>query len=683
MHEQTGQTSRPARPATPRAAASAAAAAAEQLEPRTFFNVTLTPIQVAVGQNVNISRTVSNQNEGTIAIDPTNPARMFAAAVMDDMETGPLDPPVNDNSTFTAWSTDAGATWTAQLIGTGDDGFAVACCDPSAAWDEFGNLFYAYLGTNPITFSRSIEILLSTDGGQTFRNVYSFSGRSDQPTVVVGEGMVWVNFETGNRQVAAGARVEGLGAVGEFTDTQVAPRSVGGRFGDIAIGPNGEVMVSYQLPAGSGGKAATLYHSIDPDGLGPAEFGRRYEIAPTNIVGFDEIPPQDDRTVDAEVSLAWDRSGGPFTGRVYAVYTDEARDEQGSDTNILLRFSDDRGVTWSSPRQVNDQDFGSRSQFLSRSAIDQTTGNIAVVWHDTRVEPGISRGPNNEATLWGTAITPSFGEQGVVVGTNVQISAGVSDAHRSRARLEYGDYLGLDFRNNVFHPVWADNSNSTGDNPSGGVMGSATDLATLDLYTARVTVTATPPAPSPEQPVGPGSALSPAFLGQDTVTKGKLFKFRVEYESASGVDAGSLGDDDLLVTGPNGYRQFADLTRVKVSRRNNTVTGTYQIPAPGGGRFDEADNGLYSILLQGGAVRDLAGNTIATGLLDKFLVSVQPPRRPGRPVPAPTPPEPTEPIPAPGEDPVLAPLHAVGAGASPAGDDRDDDDDDLAAIGLA
>jgi hypothetical protein len=39
----------------------------------------------------------------------------------------------------------------------------------------------------------------------------------------------------------------------------------------------------------------------------------------------------------------------------------------------------------------------------------------------------------------------------------------------------------LDFYGGVFVPVWADNSNSTGDNPAGA-------LATLDVYTARVSV---------------------------------------------------------------------------------------------------------------------------------------------------------------------------------------------------
>ena len=641
MHEQTGQTPQPARPATPRAA-ERSASAVEALEPRRMFAV-LGPLELGVGTNVNISRTFSNQNEATIAIDPTDPGRLFAASVIDDAETGPLDPPINDSALFTAVSGDAGNSWEAQLIGTATQGFAPAVGgSPSAAWDEFGNLFLAYIGGDPASPNPSnprltIELLLSTDGGRTFRTVYrsasdpqrpEVGGLNAQPTVAAAEGAVWLNFEriretpegdVVREQVATGARVNGLNAVEQFNNVQTIRRSENGRFGDIEIGPGGQVIVGYQQPRGAGGRAATVYASVDPDGLGPRDFEGRYEVSSTNVSAFDNIPAQDDRAIDADIRFGWDRSGGPFDGRVYAVYTDEPRNESGSDTNIYLRFSDDNGQTWSTPRQVNDQDLGERSQFLPNISVDPVSGNVAVVWHDARDTPQVTFGENDETKVFGTAGTPTVGEEGVRFATNVQISAGTSDAHRARAVREYGGYLGVDFRNNVFHPVWADNSNSTGDNPSGGVETGHT-LATLDIYTARVTVTDVAPLPEPERPIGPGSPLSPEFIGRDTITKGRSVRFRVEYESTSGVDAASLGDDDLLVTGPNGYNQFAELVSAKRGRRGTVVTGTYQAPAPGG-RFDRGDNGLYSVLLRGGAVRDLAGVTSTGGLLDQFLVS--------------------------------------------------------------
>src|SRR5207247_1937981 len=45
----------------------------------------------------------------------------------------------------------------------------------------------------------------------------------------------------------------------------------------------------------------------------------------------------------------------------------------------------------------------------------------------------------------------------------------------------YGDYIGLDFQAGRFFPAWADNSNSTGDNPDGS-------LNQFDIYTSSIDV---------------------------------------------------------------------------------------------------------------------------------------------------------------------------------------------------
>src|SRR6185436_168207 len=102
---------------------------------------------------------------------------------------------------------------------------------------------------------------------------------------------------------------------------QTVPGS-SGDFGDIAIGPSGQVMVVYQNN-GSGEGPDTIRASVDPDGLGPMGFGAQISVTATNVGGFDTIPAQPQRTVDAESGLAWDRTGGTHNGRVYLVYTDE------------------------------------------------------------------------------------------------------------------------------------------------------------------------------------------------------------------------------------------------------------------------------------------------------------------------------------------------------------------------
>ena len=75
-----------------------------------------------------------------------------------------------------------------------------------------------------------------------------------------------------------------------------------GNFGDTAIGPDGQVMVMYQDQTnGQGG--ARIYSALDADGLGPHGFGDPRFFARTRVGGFDYVPVQPDRSVDAEANL--------------------------------------------------------------------------------------------------------------------------------------------------------------------------------------------------------------------------------------------------------------------------------------------------------------------------------------------------------------------------------------------
>ncbi len=57
-----------------------------------------------------------------------------------------------------------------------------------------------------------------------------------------------------------------------------------------------------------------------------------------------------------------------------------------SETNVLVRHSDDEGATWSEPVQVNEASLGT-SHFMPRISIDQSTGQLGVTWWDTRNDP--------------------------------------------------------------------------------------------------------------------------------------------------------------------------------------------------------------------------------------------------------------------------------------------------------
>jgi hypothetical protein len=454
-----------------------------------------------VGPNVNLSKATGNQYETAVAIDPTNANRIFVVA---RNEVGGL---------ATARSGDGGATWTRRMMGVlnpppaGDVPRAYG--NASVAWDEHSNLFMVYLSQSSLTAPTYVTLALSTDGGATF---YAPTGggaaiilppgppytSGDQPTVAVGPGSagalgsIWVTFWSIGGIWVSSAAVNGTGSVGAFTSAPLPSQPTSVNFGDIAVGPNGEAMVTYGPNSGSNG---TIYTNVDPDGLGPAAFSNYQTAATVNVGGFSGIPAQPQWGIDPEAGLAYDRTNGTHRGRVHLVFTD-APSVGSADTDIFVVHSDDHGATWSSRVRVND-DAGTNSQFLPRISIDQSTGTIGVTWYDARASA-----TNTTAQYFG-----SFSSDGGATFTpNVRISAGTSDQARSVPALrdaDYGDYTGNASAGGKLVAAWGDNSNSTGDNPEG--------TTNFDVYAS---VLQGAPAGVGSVPEGPASIASPLTIAR-------------------------------------------------------------------------------------------------------------------------------------------------------------------------
>ncbi|MGH2597614.1 MAG: sialidase family protein [Actinomycetota bacterium] len=449
---------------------------------------------------VNVTRMGGNQSEAAIAIDPTNPLNVVE---LSNRERG--------GGMILARSADGGLTWSTSTFAR-DDEHGNACCDPTMSWDANGNLFMAWLDLND---AGAIPVAVSTDAGATFKMVKvlrpsppksrarsdegndpekpgggekerepSPKGSSvDQPTIVTGQGAVWVTWNNKGLMQTAGAPVSGLGQIGTFGKREDIAMSGNCSFGDLSVGPAGQVFeVCTKDKPGTDPVTASIRAATDPDGLGPLGFTPAKVIGTTNVQQFDPITPQRSRTVDAETGLAWDTlATSAHFGRLYLLWTDE-QPNASSDTDIWLRFSDDSGVTWSPPSRVND--VTTNAQFLPRIAIDPTTGNLAVGWHDARNDvgdhgPGDTDGkPNTDVMYYLTFST----DGGVTFAPAVQVSVGASNAKDAQNGIDFGDYTGLAFFGGVAMPAWSDNSNATGDNPGGA-------LHTFDIYTARVTPT--------------------------------------------------------------------------------------------------------------------------------------------------------------------------------------------------
>ncbi len=501
---------------------------------------------------VNVSATTGNQAESFINVNPTNTNNLVATS----------NNPGGGASIFRAYSTDAGATWTRGTIATG-----VACCDGQAAWDTFGNLFLVYINNSV----NQINVILSTDGGATFSApITAGTGSIDQPSIAVGNGSVWVDWNQAGSMVARGAPVTGLGTWGPFNAQQAIP-TASGSFGGIAVGPGpngGKVIVTYQSPTGGQGPA-TIFANVDADGLGAGGFGARVTVSATNVGGFDFIPAQNGRSVDAEAGLVWDATGGPFNDRIYLVYTDETVPEN-NDTEILMRTSTDNGATWSAPVRVND-DATTRSQFLPYVTLDATTGTVAVGFHDCRNDNGVpgpggtNMIPNDDAEYYGTFST----DGGATWAPNRRLSGGFSNAAAAANGVDYGDYVGLDARAGKLYAMWADNANCDGTNPNG-------TLHQFDLYANPLMLTGGTPSPtptaSPTPTPTPTASPTPTATATATPCVGQYVISQIGGSIVPGTtDIGNHGDDTVTTIAlPFPYNLYGTtFTSVNLSSNGN------------------------------------------------------------------------------------------------------------------
>lgn len=446
----------------------------------------------ATPPNFDASAMHGNEAEDAIAINPTNPSNIVTMSTLPDVVSG----------LFEGVSFDGGQKWTRRVIGTGAP-LGPICCDQQLAWDSFGNLWMAYL----VNTTGDVLVALSTDGGLTFTKVADVvpttptgskapSGATpkrlrspsnnpnilgDQPSISAGPNSVWVSYTSFPSTVvqAFGASVSGPGKFGSFSTPESVPTSAGrGDFGDTAVGPSGQVMVTYQDQTnGQGG--TDIFTAVDANGLKPGGFSDPVLLARSAVGGFDFIPAQPDRSIDAEANLAWDHSGGPHNGRVYAIWTQESPNESDN-TDIMFQSSDNNGATWTAPVRLND-DHTVNSQFNPAIALDQSTGDVAVSWYDARNDLGTGGTgdtdgiPNDDVQIWATSST----DGGATFAPNFRVSAGTFNAADALSFFDFGDYTHAAFQSHLFYPAWSDNSNSTGQNPDG-------TLHQLDLFTARV-----------------------------------------------------------------------------------------------------------------------------------------------------------------------------------------------------
>lgn len=424
-------------------------------------------------QNTNVSLQGGGNSEMEAAIDPTNPRNL---ATMGHGNNGPGD------MRF-AYSTDAGRTWTQTDIGAAQDGGSAGQdrIDPRCAYDRFGNLYVCYFTRGPAP-ARTLYVLQSIDKGVTWSTVQVVPAPAatiDKQWLVTGvnaanpaEEAIYVGWDdatsggilaSGATCTGAGAAVSAFSAPIQIIDLPV-PGAPGNQYSNACVGPNGDLHVTWMsfsgAPANGEGPSLLAYDRC-PGGIAAGvfvgAFGADVIVNVTNFGDFDSIPAQPVRESYAMPEVAAVLVG-PSAGRVCIVYGVENPDES-NDTDIVCQFTDNGGLTFSAQIPVND-DGTATAQWQASVRADRATGTLASAWYDSRQDI-----VNNRLIRMWASVTY---DGGMTWQANMQLADGQSDqANLGGDPNEFLDYEGLAIHGDTIYSAWADNSNSTGDNPSG------------------------------------------------------------------------------------------------------------------------------------------------------------------------------------------------------------------------
>lgn len=102
---------------------------------------------------------------------------------------------------------------------------------------------------------------------------------------------------------------------------------------------------------------------------------------------------------------------------------------------------------------------------------------------------------------------------------------------------------------------------------------------------------------------------------------GTIYDILVTYKDDVAVDSTTFGNNDIRVTGPNGFSAFAKFVSADAPGNGTPRVVTYRLDAPGG-MWDGADAGLYTVSLEPSQVTDTSGNAAAAVTFGTFIVNL-------------------------------------------------------------
>lgn len=195
-----------------------------------------------------------------------------------------------------------------------------------------------------------------------------------------------------------------------------------------AVGPNGEVYVAWAGPAG-----IVFDRSLD----GGDTWLDADVFVNAQLTGWDYGIPGISRSNGLPVTCC-DISHSPYRGTIYVNWSDQSNGED--DTDIWLAKSEDGGDSWSEAIRVNN-DAPGKQQFFTWMTIDQTNGEIIIVFYDRR-----NYEDNNTDVYMARSV------DGGSTFTNTLIS---ESPFLPSSNVFFGDYTNVTAYDGLVRPIWA------------------------------------------------------------------------------------------------------------------------------------------------------------------------------------------------------------------------------------
>lgn len=413
--------------------------------------------------NVLITADPSNrdQDEPSVAISPLDPSVIIAGA--NDYRS--------DKSLWAYASTDNGLTWSNQELP--EQTSLQYATDPALAFDSKGVAYFSSGRTNGFGIpypANEVVVYSSTNKGSSwssparvFQDLNDNAQElSDKYYLAVDRWssafkdriyIVWVQDSNGTSKIVSSYSTD----QGKHWSARVYLTSTGSEYVSPipAIGSNGELYVTFADK--SSAKKEILFCRSTNGGVSfsaPVKVANYLELGPT-------IPPTEEGhprikghvRVNSFPAIAVDHST-KASGRIYLVWAAKGPDNK---LHIYLTSSDNGGGKWSAAKVVeSDPNQHATDKFFPWIAVDQTSGDIAVAFYDSRID-----------SLYNELIDcfMSFSRDGGATFISRRISSISSDSHisatldslaSSDTSVFFGDYINIAGASGVYHPVWTD-----------------------------------------------------------------------------------------------------------------------------------------------------------------------------------------------------------------------------------